>query len=110
MSLTSYRAAPPRVIYVNRVAVYPVSAKPFGLCRDGVTARRLCLLPSKLPKAICLVFPRHRIDWARAYRRRTRASSPIHFEFRNDKSRLWGGPWVLARGRCFRDEKIGLPL
>lgn len=48
MSLTSYRAAPPRAILVNRYAVYPVCANPFWICHGCVTALRCCIVPEQI--------------------------------------------------------------
>ena len=41
MSLTSYRAAPPRVLSVNREAVYRVCVNPYGIYRNGANRKAI---------------------------------------------------------------------
>lgn len=48
MSLTSYRAAPPRVNRLFAFAKMSFPAQVRRTCRESVTALRLCLVPEQI--------------------------------------------------------------
>ena len=105
MSLTSYRAAPPRVLKVRRLRLILTSTNRVAVCRSaGATAKRLrpydvsVVMPEQNPMGFVPVrdaplFQVHRHSFCSAFR-------PL--ESRKDR---FGRPFCFGLGR-FRSEKI----